>query len=327
MRLPELAKLPDHTPRSTGAERRCLHQLSVDDAVCELLRTRPGIAEDPPSLLSAGRSADETINHVRHAGRYEPPTGSCNHGAVRLVTGVGELPCERWAVRATVLCAPEELVLFAIVHKDTYHAMLANAHVRSRSQSMLFSDKRRAELYYASVQTHYEKTAIAPECAPPFWVSIRNGLAFLRVDAAETACIEGIRCPFQLQNTGLFRYYDGKPVPGLRFVLQVESATEYTSRWTWPATHNRQLASLDALLAFFGTNGPSATTDNRRSWAGASEEAESATAAETAAVVATHVAGTAMHGVAVQTQPLLVATAVSKSADVLRRLKRALERT
>ena len=316
MRLVELASSPDNpSSGSPEAGRFALHSLTVDDGVCEMLQSHPDIAQDAAALLSHGRSGWETIHHTRHRGRFQPPDGTCNHGAVSLVTGVGSLPFDEREVRATVLCAPDELILFAIVHVNTYASLLRHAGVQSRCQSSLFVDKRRSGLFYSTVQNAVEQGTDEPD--PPFWVSIPNGLAFLRIAQAERAHTQGSPCPFDLENTGLFRYYDGKPTPKLRFVLQVDAAKEYTCRWMWPAARNPEPASLDALLAFLSTRAapPSSAEGDAAaagSWSGASDEAQSATPSDVATVAA-------------ERFDVAVTSSVSRSTGVLRRLKRALE--
>lgn len=320
MRLADMANSPDNPSSvSPNAGRFALHSLAVDDAVCEMLRTHRGVAQDAAALLSHGRSGWETIHHHQNSGRFEPPAGACNHGAVSLATGVGRLSFDECEVRATVLCAPAELILFAIVHVSTYDALICQAGVQSRCQSALFADKRRSGLFYSTVQNAVEHRTRATE--PPFWVSIPNGLAFLRITEAERAHTQGSRCPFDLENTGIFRYYDGKPTPKLRLVLQVDAANEYTSRWTWPAARNSEPASLDALLTFLSTRAapPSSAEDDAAGssssssfWAGASEDAQSATPSDVATVVAEKV-------------DVVAASSMSQSRAVLRRLKRALD--
>lgn len=320
MRLVELASSPDNlSSGSSNAGRFELHILAVDDAVCEMLKSHPGIAQDAAALLSHGRSGWETTNHTRHSGCFQPPAGTCNHGTVSLVTGVGSLSFDEREVRATVLCAPDELILFAIVHANTYEALICHAAVESRCQSSLFVDKHRSTLFYSTVKNAVEHRTSATET--PFWVSIPNGLAFLRIAAADRAHTQDGRCPFDIENTGLFRYYDGKPTPRLRFVLQVDSAKEYTSRWPWPERRNSETASLDALLTFLITridHPPSAEGDAASSlssscWAGATEQAQSATPSDVATVVAE------------QLGVVAAASSVSQSMGILRRLKRALE--
>ena len=316
MRLVDLASSSDNpSSESPNAGRFALHSLTVDDGVCEMLQSHPDIAQDAAALLSHGRSGWETIHHTRHSGRFQPPAGTCNHGTVSLVTGVGSLSFDEREVRATVLCAPDELILFAIIHVNTYESLIRHAGVQSRCQSSLFVDKRRSRLFYATVQNAIEHETGAAD--PPFWVSIPNGLAFLRIAEAERAHTQDSRCPFDLENTGLFRYYDGKPTPKLRFVLQVAAEKEYMSRWLWPATRNPEPASLEALLAFLSTRAapPSSAEGDAAasgSWSGASEEAQSATPSDVATVVA-------------ERFDVVVAPSVSRSTVVLRRLKRALE--
>jgi hypothetical protein len=324
MRLAELGNSPEsqHAPE-VRRDRPPLHGLAVDEAMREMLRSYPELASDAPALLSHGRSAWETVHNHCTAGRFQPPPETCNHGAVGLVTGLEDGEFDKREVRATLLCAPNEIILFAIVHRNTYQALLCNACVQSRAQSALFVDKRRSGLYYSTVRGQYnEQQMDTPE--PPFWVSIPNGLAFLRIETAEGRNTQGSRCPFDLNNTGIFRYYDGKPYPKLRTVLQVEGAAEYLSRWEWPEVRNREPASLDALLTFL-VQRPSEAVDESGvaeeesrslspSWAGASEGAQTATGSEAATVVAEHL-------VALER----VSSDATNVRRVLCRLKRALE--
>jgi len=325
MRLVDLASSPDNP--ASASPNTPLHSIAVDDAVCEMLQSHPDMAQDAAALLSHGRSGWKTIHHARQSGHFQPPAGTCNHGAVSLVTGVGSLSFDEQEVRATVLCAPDELILFAIVHVTTYESLLCNSGVQSRCQSSLFVDNRRSGLFYATVQNalHAQNMGDTPMFRdPPFFVSIPNGLAFLRIAEAGRAHTTVNLCPFDVANTGLFRFYDNKPRPRLRFVLQVDAANEYPSRWRWPATQNPEAASLDALLAFLSTRSarslaegdatasgsPSGSSSSY--WVGAADAAQTATPSHVAMVVAEQFG-------------VVVASSVSRSKRVLRRLKRALE--
>lgn len=285
-----------------------LHSLAVDDAVREILRSRPDAAQDAAALLSHGRSGHETVHHVRHSGRFQPPEGTCNNGAVSLVTGVGSLSFDGRSILATLLCAPDELILFAIVHVSTYESLLWHAGIESRCQSALFADNRRSALFYSTVRNATKHRPTVENA--PFWVSIPNGLAFLRIADVDVAYVEN-GCPFALENVGLFRFYESRPAPKLRFVLQVDAAPSYASRWTWPTTRNAETASLEALLAFLSAH-PVADAASPASWAGASEAAQTATPPDVAEVAAEQF-GMAVSG------------GDSRIATVLRRLKRALE--
>jgi hypothetical protein len=300
----KLVDLVDNGSRYEG-QQVPIHELSVDDAVCEILRSRPDIASDPPSLLSCGRSAHETAAPECHTGSFVPPADSKLHGAVGVQAGdnIG-------VIHGEVLCTPDRLILVAFANENAYRSLVAESGQRSQVQTALFADKRRALLFYVTLE---EALRNSPSCPnTPFFVHIPNGLAFLRV--CEANCHdEHSRNQLQTSEfTGLFRYYSDKPRPSLHFVIQVQTEAEPPPS---SMAHPFNPASLEAMMTFFGNRRHSDTLlstneASSSSWSGSTEEGGTPTPSETATVVAECVQAVAV---------------TPRSSAALRRLKRALE--
>jgi len=292
-------KIADLIDEDTNSKEACLHQLSVDEFVSEVLKSRKDVATDPPPLLSSGRSAHQTASLNLNMGFFLPPSGSRMHGYIGVDAGaVGILHAE-------ILCSPDRLLLVAFATVEQYRQLRADSTLRSRAQTALFNGIARADSYYDALEA-----ALRIPCDQtnePFFVHIPNGLAFLR--CCEVGC--GLR-PCFLKTagdcTGLFRYYTSLSQPSLHFVLQVQAGTTRDQASPVPeamSRHSVDSASLEAVSTFLTSRAP----DQDGTWAGATGEAESASPSETATVVA----------------QLVKTTSVSpKSTAALRRLKRAL---
>jgi hypothetical protein len=226
------------------------------------------------------------------------------HGSVGLDSGTdaGVLYCE-------VLCTPDRLMLVGFASVAAYRSLVADSTRRSQVQTALFPDKRRALLYYTTLEKAIPDAHTCSEA--PFFLHIPNGMAFLRVcDTSEEQ-----QHPRRLRTsefTGLFRYYGERSRPSLHFVLQIESEAPPHSPGLSGMAHACNPASLEAMMTFLGNRRPEAPPENHTvaSWAGATEDAGTPTPSETATVVAECVQAVAV---------------APRSSSALRRLKRALE--
>ena len=286
-------------------ERHCdtdtpLHQLDVDDAVCEILRSKKQLAEDLPSLVAHGRSAHDTAAPEINQGTFAPPFGSKGHGYVGVDAGgdVGVLHSE-------VLCTPGRLILVAFATYDQYRRIRMLTCKPSITQTALFVSNDRALSYYETLQAEMRKPYHAN--LAPFFLSIPNGVAFLR-----TCDIDCKRPPVLKthETTGLFKYYNSLKQPSLRFVLQIEK--DQTVQNELQTVEGYKPASLEAIFTFLIKRTDSiAPKTTQTSWSGATEEPEASTPSETATVIARCVKATAV---------------TPRSTEVLGRLKKVLEK-
>lgn len=294
-------KIADLIDDHNNSNDACLHQLSVDEFVSEVLKSRKDVAKDPPPLLSSGRSAHQTASPNLNTGTFLPPSGSRMHGYIGVDAGaVGILHAE-------ILCSPDRLLLVAFATVEQYRQLRADSALRTRAQTAMFNGIARADSYYDTLET-----ALRTPCEQTrdqFFVHIPNGLAFLR--CCEVGC--GLRPCFLKTTgdfTGLFRYYTSLSQPSLHFVLQVQAEVTQASHGQGspiPGAMSNSVdsASIEAVSTFLTNRNP----DQDGTWAGATEEAETPTASETATVIA----------------QLVHSNSASPRATVaLRRLKRAL---
>ena len=110
----------------------------------------------------------------------------------------------------------------------------------------------RARLFYNGVDAAQE---FLPRFSPPeFHVLIPN-------EAGSSACVQSplpLRSKFALPACGLFRYFDGKPDPNLRVVLQIESGSGIAPFTETPS------ADLDVLHMFLTTRYTLRNAQSRR---------------------------------------------------------------
>lgn len=297
MRIVDLVDTP--TTSDDGEEPRTdFSDLGINDAVCEILRRYKHAALNPPNLLSHGRSAHQTVCHRLWEGRFCPPTESRLYTVFEVASGVEHVP----TLHAEIVCSPTALTLVVFCSVDVYDALVASAHLPSRCQTALFPNSGRARLFYNGVDAAQE---FLPRFSPPeFHVLIPNGLAFLRVQSPASP----LRSKFALPACGLFRYFDGKPDPNLRVVLQIESGSGIAPFTETPS------ADLDVLHMFLTTRyTPSATHSPDETflehYIGASSDGARSTNSETATVLG----------------ELVVADHTPRATHALARLKRALD--
>ena len=268
-------------------EKQCengtsLQELNVDDAVCEILRSKKQLAEDLPPLVAHGRSAHLTASPEVNPGTFSAPFGSKGHGYVGVDAGgdVGIL-------RGEVLCSPGRLILVAFATADQYRRIRMLSCKPSVAQTSLFSSKDRANLYYATLQAEMQKPFHINQA--PFFLSIPNGTSFLRTCDLEFQHRPSIKTH---ETTGLFKYYDSLNQPSLRFVLQIEA--DDTEQEELETNEEYKPASLEAIFTFLTKRIDSVAPKTQTSWAGATDEPEASTASETATVIARCVKATAM---------------------------------
>ena len=299
MRMVDLVDEATAPSSDDGEEPRTdFADLGVNDAVCEMLRRHRHAALNPPNLLSHGRSANQTVCHRLWEGRFCPPDESRLYTDVDVASGVEDAP----TLHAEIVCSPTALTLVIFCSVQVYDALVASAHLPSRGQTALFPNWDRARLFYNAIEAAQE--SLARPTLTEFHVLIPNGLAFLRVQSPASP----LRRKFALPTCGLFRYFDGKPDPNLRVVLQIESGSAIAPLCEAPS------ADIEVLQMFLTSRyAPSPSHESPETflaqWTGAPPASALSTNSDTATVLG----------------DLVVADQTPTANQSIARLKRALD--